>query len=110
MKHLSEDITFEQLLLKLQVEEDNRQNEKTDALPLEPNANMVEGSTLRQKFPKLKRKQSMTKRPFQSAKGPTRKSCIVGYVGNQVIEPRITDIGAIMAVLVEPAVEEPVGL
>ncbi|XP_024963832.1 uncharacterized protein LOC112504107 [Cynara cardunculus var. scolymus] len=70
LKHLSEDITFEQLVLKLRVEEDNRLTERTDALTFEPNANMVEGSTSRQKFPKFKGKQPMTKRPFNYGKGP----------------------------------------
>jgi len=59
----------------------------------------------------------MTKRPFQLAKGPTiphkkafKKIMHCRVVGNRVIEPRIVDIDAIMAVLVETAVEEPVGL
>ncbi|KAJ9556888.1 LOW QUALITY PROTEIN: hypothetical protein OSB04_011502 [Centaurea solstitialis] len=68
LKHLSEDITFEQLVLKLRVEEDNRQNERTDAPSLEPNANMVEEAL------QGKRKQSMTKRPFHSGKRSDVKS------------------------------------
>ncbi|XP_050379990.1 uncharacterized protein LOC126797398 [Argentina anserina] len=44
LKHLTEDMNFEQLDLKLRVEEDNRKNEKADAISLEPTANMVGGS------------------------------------------------------------------
>ena len=58
LKHLSEDMSFEQLILKLRVEEDKRMNEKADATSLEPNANMVTGSTSKSKFPKGKWKAS----------------------------------------------------
>ncbi|GKE36889.1 hypothetical protein Tco_1460294 [Tanacetum coccineum] len=41
LKHLTDDMSFEQLVLKIRVEEDNRMNEKADANSIEPNANMV---------------------------------------------------------------------
>ncbi|KAJ9556907.1 hypothetical protein OSB04_011521 [Centaurea solstitialis] len=54
LKHLTEEITFEQLLLKIRVEEDNGQNEKVDTF--EPHANMVEGSSSKTKFQKFEGK------------------------------------------------------
>ena len=41
LKHLMEEMTFDQLVLKLQVEEDNRKTEKDCGTSLDPNANMV---------------------------------------------------------------------
>ena len=41
LKHLTDDMSFEQLVLKIRVEEDNRMQEKADANLIEPNANMV---------------------------------------------------------------------
>ncbi|GKA04772.1 hypothetical protein Tco_0683892 [Tanacetum coccineum] len=40
-----DDFLFEQLVLKIRVEEDNRMNEKAEANSIEPNANMVEESS-----------------------------------------------------------------
>ncbi|GJW27081.1 DNA polymerase zeta catalytic subunit-like protein [Tanacetum coccineum] len=40
LKHLTDDMSFEQLVLKIHVEEDNKMNEKADANSIEPNANM----------------------------------------------------------------------
>ncbi|KAI3735559.1 hypothetical protein L6452_15065 [Arctium lappa] len=42
LKHLTEEITFEHLLLKIRVEEDNKLNEKSDASTSELHANMIE--------------------------------------------------------------------
>ncbi|GKA79037.1 hypothetical protein Tco_0785574 [Tanacetum coccineum] len=44
LKHLTDDMSFEQLVLKIHVEEDNRMNEKADVNSLAPNANMVRES------------------------------------------------------------------
>nr|GEU65218.1 Pol polyprotein [Tanacetum cinerariifolium] len=41
LKHLTDDMSFEQLVLKIRVKEDNMMNEKADANSIEPNANMV---------------------------------------------------------------------
>ncbi|GKB79433.1 hypothetical protein Tco_0946328 [Tanacetum coccineum] len=41
LKHLTDDMSFEQLVLKIRVEEDNRMIEKADANSIEPNANLV---------------------------------------------------------------------
>ncbi|GKA43539.1 pol polyprotein [Tanacetum coccineum] len=40
LKHLTDDMSFEQLVLKIRVEEDNRMIEKADANSIEPNANL----------------------------------------------------------------------
>ncbi|GJT36028.1 retrovirus-related pol polyprotein from transposon TNT 1-94 [Tanacetum coccineum] len=49
LKHLTDDMSFEQLVLKIRVEEDNKMNEKADANSLEPNANMVGESSSKSK-------------------------------------------------------------
>ncbi|GJW68365.1 hypothetical protein Tco_0122789 [Tanacetum coccineum] len=49
LKHLTDDMSFDQLVLKIRVEEDNRMNEKADANSIEPNANMVEESSSKSK-------------------------------------------------------------
>ncbi|KAJ9556753.1 hypothetical protein OSB04_011367 [Centaurea solstitialis] len=50
LKHLTEEMTFDQLVLKLRVEEDNRKTEKDGGTSLDPNANMVTGNTSKEKF------------------------------------------------------------
>ncbi|GJT43798.1 hypothetical protein Tco_0952513 [Tanacetum coccineum] len=40
LKHLTDDMSFEQLVLKIRVEEDSKMNEKADANSIEPNPNM----------------------------------------------------------------------
>ncbi|GJT76509.1 DNA polymerase zeta catalytic subunit-like protein [Tanacetum coccineum] len=45
LKHLTIDISFEPLVLNIRVEEDNMMNEKADANSIEPNVNMVGGSS-----------------------------------------------------------------
>ena len=49
LKHLTDDMSFEQLVLKIRVEEDNRINEKADANSIEPNANMIAESSSKSK-------------------------------------------------------------
>ncbi|GJW64228.1 pol polyprotein [Tanacetum coccineum] len=49
LKHLTDDMSFEQLVLKIRVEEDNEMNEKADANSIEPNANMVGESSSKSK-------------------------------------------------------------
>ena len=49
LKHLTDDMSFEQLVLKIRVEEDNRMQEKADANSIEPNANMVGESSSKSK-------------------------------------------------------------
>uniref|UniRef100_UPI0005CAD082 uncharacterized protein LOC105351832 n=1 Tax=Fragaria vesca subsp. vesca TaxID=101020 RepID=UPI0005CAD082 len=71
LKHLTEDMNFEQLVLKLLVEEDNRKNEKADAISLEPTANMVGGSPSKAKFQKNKGKSVAAAKPtFVAGKNP----------------------------------------
>ncbi|GJT16247.1 hypothetical protein Tco_0874953 [Tanacetum coccineum] len=41
LKHLTDDMSFEQLVLKIRVEEDSKMNEKAEANSIEPNPNMV---------------------------------------------------------------------
>ncbi|XP_024979029.1 uncharacterized protein LOC112516244 [Cynara cardunculus var. scolymus] len=50
LKHLTEEMTFDQLVLKLRVEEDNRKTEKDCGTSLEPNANMVAGNSSKENF------------------------------------------------------------
>ncbi|GJS60297.1 retrovirus-related pol polyprotein from transposon TNT 1-94 [Tanacetum coccineum] len=49
LKHLTDDMSFEQLGLKIYVEEDNRMNEKANTNSIEPNANMVGESSSKSK-------------------------------------------------------------
>ena len=70
LKHLTEDMNFEQLVLKLRVEEYNRKNERADAISLEPNANMVGGIPSMAKFQKNKGKGVAAKPPFIAGKNP----------------------------------------
>ncbi|GJW27413.1 DNA polymerase zeta catalytic subunit-like protein [Tanacetum coccineum] len=49
LKHLTDDMSFEQLVLKIRVEEDNRMIEKADANLIEPNANLVGESSFKSK-------------------------------------------------------------
>ncbi|GJY50416.1 hypothetical protein Tco_0441263 [Tanacetum coccineum] len=104
LKHLTDDKSFEQLVLKIRVEEDNRMNEKVDSISIEPNANMVReissksksnhknkgknkgknSGGSRQKYFKMERKITPNKRTTTS-----RKFIIVGYVGNLGIKLRI---------------------
>ncbi|GKB35228.1 hypothetical protein Tco_0880170 [Tanacetum coccineum] len=100
LKHLTDDMSFEQLVLKIRVEEDNRMNEKVDVISIEPNANMVRESSSksksnnknkgknsggsRHKYFKMERKITPNKRTTTS-----RKFIIVGYEGNLGIKLRI---------------------
>ncbi|XP_024963178.1 uncharacterized protein LOC112503353 [Cynara cardunculus var. scolymus] len=56
LKHLTEDMSFGQLVLKLRVEDDNRKSEKTDGSSIDPNANFVGGNSSKPKFQKFKHK------------------------------------------------------
>ncbi|GJU81410.1 hypothetical protein Tco_1283775 [Tanacetum coccineum] len=49
LKHLTVDMSFEPLVLKIRVEEDNKMNEKADAKSIEPNVNMVGESSSKSK-------------------------------------------------------------
>ncbi|GKB22849.1 DNA polymerase zeta catalytic subunit-like protein, partial [Tanacetum coccineum] len=49
LKHLTDDMSFEQLVLKIRIEEDNRMIEKADANSIEPNANLVGESSSKSK-------------------------------------------------------------
>nr|GEX09633.1 hypothetical protein [Tanacetum cinerariifolium] len=49
LKHLTDDMSFKQLVLKIHVEEDNRINENADVNSFEPNANMVRESSSKSK-------------------------------------------------------------
>lgn len=55
LKHLTEDMSFEQLILRIRVEEDNRMNEKADNSAIEPNANLVGETSYKNKFNNHKR-------------------------------------------------------
>ena len=50
LKHVSEKMTFDQLVLKLRVEEHNKKTEKDCGTSLDPNANMVIGNTSKEKL------------------------------------------------------------
>ncbi|GJW79898.1 hypothetical protein Tco_0143873 [Tanacetum coccineum] len=49
LKHLNDDMSFKQLVLKIRVVEDNRMIEKDDANLIEPNANLVGESSSKSK-------------------------------------------------------------
>ncbi|XP_024963136.1 uncharacterized protein LOC112503306 [Cynara cardunculus var. scolymus] len=74
LKHLTDDMSFEQLVLKLRVEEDNRLSEKADASCLEPNENMVALSTSKGKFQKFKGKGIAPKPSFKNSLAPQKKN------------------------------------
>ncbi|GJW61629.1 hypothetical protein Tco_0110964 [Tanacetum coccineum] len=100
LKHLTSDMSFEQLVLKIRVEEDNRVNEKAYANSIEPIANIVKesssksksnhknkginGGGSRQKHSKGGKRITPKKRTTTSI-----KSIIVGSVGNLGIKLRI---------------------
>ncbi|XP_040373797.1 uncharacterized protein LOC112195949 isoform X1 [Rosa chinensis] len=67
LKHLTEDMNFEQLVLKLPVEEDHRRSERADATSMEPTANMVGGSPSKAKFQKNKGKNDVAKPTLATA-------------------------------------------
>ncbi|XP_024164443.1 uncharacterized protein LOC112171495 [Rosa chinensis] len=50
LKHLTEDMNFEQLILKLRVEEDRRKNERAGDTSMEPTTNTVGGSLSKAKL------------------------------------------------------------
>lgn len=70
LKHLTEAMDFEQLVLKLRVEEGSRNNEKADVISMEANANMIEGSPSKAKFQKYKGKNVAAKLSFAAASKP----------------------------------------
>ncbi|GJS72260.1 DNA polymerase zeta catalytic subunit-like protein [Tanacetum coccineum] len=49
LKHLTDDMSFEQLVLKIHVKEDYKINEKADANSIKPNANMIAESSSKSK-------------------------------------------------------------
>ncbi|XP_024200265.1 uncharacterized protein LOC112203539 [Rosa chinensis] len=78
LKHLTEDMNFEQLVLKLRVEEDHRKNERADATSMEPNTNMIGGSPSKAKFQKNKGKNVAAKPSLVAAKkslAPQKTNC-----------------------------------
>ncbi|KAG7564246.1 Zinc finger CCHC-type [Arabidopsis suecica] len=70
LKHLHEDMSFEQLILKLRVEEENRKNEKSDFSSMEAKANVIEGNNFKSKGFK---KNKNGKKPFILPKGSNFK-------------------------------------
>lgn len=70
LKHIHEDMSLEQLILKLRVEEENRKNEKSEFSSMEARANVVEGNS--SKF-KGSKKNKNVKNTFISPKGSNFK-------------------------------------
>ncbi|CAN6715914.1 unnamed protein product [Malus baccata var. baccata] len=76
LKHLTEDMSMDQLILKLRVEEDHHKNEKYDVSSLEAKANVVEGSELHKAVHhhKNKGKDAVAKKTL-TATGHRAKDC-----------------------------------
>ncbi|XP_010422249.1 PREDICTED: putative leucine-rich repeat receptor-like serine/threonine-protein kinase At2g24130 [Camelina sativa] len=70
LKHIHEDRSLEQLILKLRVEEENRKNEKSEFSSMEAKANVVEGNS--SKFKGFKKNKNV-KRTFIPPKGSNFK-------------------------------------
>ncbi|KAJ9544243.1 hypothetical protein OSB04_023950 [Centaurea solstitialis] len=113
-----EEMTFDQLVLKLRVEEDNRKTEKDDGTSLDPNANMVTGNTSKEKFNnerflKSKGKFPAMKHGFNAKHPPLlintllrNKPPIVGCVERVAIRQKIVDSKGIMGTEEEIAVRD----
>ncbi|KAG7552374.1 Zinc finger CCHC-type [Arabidopsis thaliana x Arabidopsis arenosa] len=71
LKHLHEDMSLEQLILKLRVEEENRKNEKSEFSSMEAKANVIEGNS--SKFKGFKKNKN-GKKPFIPPKGSNFKN------------------------------------
>ncbi|XP_062021162.1 uncharacterized protein LOC133737666 [Rosa rugosa] len=80
LKHLTEDMNLDELILKLHVEEDHCKNEKYDMTFMEAKTNVVEGSTSKSKFPHNQKKKGKVaaKRAFTALKANTFKKKIQG--------------------------------
>ncbi|XP_010484917.1 PREDICTED: uncharacterized protein LOC104763208 [Camelina sativa] len=75
LKHIHEDMSLEQLILKLRVQEENRKNEKFEFSLMEAKANVVEGNI--SKFKGFKKKKNV-KRTFIPPKGSNFKKKLQG--------------------------------
>ncbi|XP_048444674.1 uncharacterized protein LOC125479439 [Pyrus x bretschneideri] len=74
LKHLTEDMSMDQLILKLRVEEDHRKNEKYDVSSLEAKANVVEGGDSHKARHHQKNKgKDAAKKAMTAVKGKTFK-------------------------------------
>ncbi|KAB2625695.1 hypothetical protein D8674_017355 [Pyrus ussuriensis x Pyrus communis] len=74
LKHLTEDMSMDQLILKLRVEEDHRKNEKYDVSSLEAKANVVEGGDSHKARHHQKNKgKDVAKKAMTAVKGKTFK-------------------------------------
>ncbi|KAM1331757.1 hypothetical protein ACFX2H_043878 [Malus domestica] len=72
LKHLTKDISMDQLILKLCVEDDHHKNEKYDVSSLEAKANVVEGGDLHKAKHHQKNKgKDVAKKALTAAKGKT---------------------------------------
>ena len=56
LKHKRREMSIEDLILRLRVEEDHHKGDKSDAPSMETKANMIEGSSFKSKFQKNKDK------------------------------------------------------
>ena len=82
LKHITEDMSMDQLILKLCVEEDHHENEKYDVSSLEAKANVVEGgdSHKARHYQKNKGKDA-AKKALTAAKGKTFKKALTAAKG-----------------------------
>ncbi|KAM1053111.1 hypothetical protein ACFX2C_000644 [Malus domestica] len=111
LKHLTEDMSMDQLILKLRVEEDHRKNEKYDVLSLEAKANVVEGGDSHKARHHQKNKgDDVAKKALTTVIGKTFKKSkeVAGFVERQVIGQRIaaTRMIRILRILIKQTLQK----
>nr|XP_028961902.1 uncharacterized protein LOC114826148 [Malus domestica] len=79
LKYLIEDMSIDQLILKLRMEDNHRKNEKYDASLLEEKSNVVEGGdSHKAKYHQKNKGNDAAKKALTAAKGKTFKKIIEG--------------------------------
>ncbi|XP_068331482.1 uncharacterized protein [Pyrus communis] len=110
--HLTEDMSMDQLILKLGVEEDHRKNEKYDVSLLETKANVVEGGDLHKARHHQKKKgKDAAKKGLTAVKGKTFKkieeSCWVPPLSLLISEGGVQGFSTCSRLLVGGELEYP---
>ncbi|TQE08632.1 hypothetical protein C1H46_005724 [Malus baccata] len=94
LKHLTQNMSMDQLILKLRVEEDHRRNEKYDVSSLEAKANVVErGDSHKARHNQKNKGKDVTKKALTTVKGKTFKKIkggcwVCGKTGHRVKDCR----------------------
>ncbi|XP_048424870.1 uncharacterized protein LOC125470207 [Pyrus x bretschneideri] len=86
LKHKCKEMTLEDLIVRLRIEEDNRKNEKGLVSSMEAKANVVEGSSSKQrlKFQKTKKKKN-TLSLVRKAKTSRKSREVDGFMESKAI-------------------------